>query len=811
MAGVVPEPGQGLPANPLHFALGLNLEALLEFLHAASGWIGLKDDDGRLWFPVRRGNVSDYWLKLHGGREYPWGFAVREGPTLLNSFPAWPTLGAIQIDNLLTCPIGTDSESRGHLAVANKSGGFNSHDAEVVQAVAHLMAKQLSTPAFANVGAASASVLPHQVFDRAEEGVFVTDDRGTLVYANSRWIEWTGFSPEELLQQRPPYSFWISHRHLGVLHSSGSLDTDDRLRLEAKGNLAVVPFRRADDSIFWCQLETTSTEWSGRRWVVAWLRQQPAAGKAKDASVPGAVLPGALLATVGERLPCAAVLSDHTGRVVWANAAAKQCGLLPRNTETGEAAGFLPGQFALSSAAALKRALCDSDRAEPERFGRLVLKQAADSLGKEWVAYWLSIPAAPGLPEGGCWFVFADDWDRLCLPDELAADWRRSISMPGGESLALLLRAGREVCWWNERWEKRTGLAAADLAGVPSELVLDWLFPQQADRQFIGDLLLQPPSRASAAQSVLQVLEPGGSRPCLCTFLAVDHHEQTPSHASEDLPADSTGSWLLLVGEPPMTAAGASPHLATTRYIRQFARGLSHLLNHYLTPPIGLSEMALERSDMPAEFVPWFEQILESCRQVAYLIGALQDLAIVELSEKVPESLCAIVQEVLAERTPAESICEVGLELPTDEATVLVDRRLVRVALRHLLSNAEQALLHCVQPRIIVRVRTEDEEVSCEIEDNGEGVATADWSAVFAPFYSTKGPFARDAAHAALPATGLGLTVSSHLVALHGGRLELRSSAGEGATATIYLPRAKQAVPPAPAGCDESGAAVASS
>jgi PAS domain S-box-containing protein len=411
MAGIVPEPGQGLPANPLYFALGLNLEALLEFLHAASGWIGLKDNDERLGFPIRRGNVSESWLKLHGGQEYPWGFAVREGPTLLNSLPAWPALGAIQIDNLLTCPIGADSESRGHVAVANKPGGFSSQDAAVVQAVAHLMARQLATPACANARGASSSDLPHQVFDRAEEGVFITDDRGTLVYANPRWIEWTGFPPEELLEQRPPYSFWISHRHLGALHSSGSLDPDGRLRMEAKGNPAVVPFRRADDSIFWCQLETTSAEWSGRRWVVAWLRQQSSASKAMDARVPEVVSPGALLATVAERLPCAAVLSDHTGRVVWANAAAKQCGLLPRSPERAEPGGFLPAQFALQSAAALKRALCDSDRSEPERFGRLVLKQAADSLEKEWVAYWLSIPAAPGFPEGGCWFVFADDWD----------------------------------------------------------------------------------------------------------------------------------------------------------------------------------------------------------------------------------------------------------------------------------------------------------------------------------------------------------------------------------------------------------------
>jgi signal transduction histidine kinase len=68
-----------------------------------------------------------------------------------------------------------------------------------------------------------------------------------------------------------------------------------------------------------------------------------------------------------------------------------------------------------------------------------------------------------------------------------------------------------------------------------------------------------------------------------------------------------------------------------------------------------------------------------------------------------------------------------------------------------------------------------------------------DWTAVLAPFYSTKGPFARDAAHAAQPGTGLGLTVCHHLLALHGGRLELHSNAGEGTCAVMYLPRSEPA------------------
>ena len=78
---------------------------------------------------------------------------------------------------------------------------------------------------------------------------------------------------------------------------------------------------------------------------------------------------------------------------------------------------------------------------------------------------------------------------------------------------------------------------------------------------------------------------------------------------------------------------------------------------------------------------------------------------------------------------------------------------------------------------------------SCEIQDTGAGLGVADWTVALAPFYSTKGPFARDPTQAGIEATGLGLTVSQHLVALHGGHLELRSLPGEGTIAKILLPR----------------------
>jgi signal transduction histidine kinase len=537
---------------------------------------------------------------------------------------------------------------------------------------------------------------------------------------------------------------------------------------------AVLPFRRRDESLFWCQVQTQRIDWLGKAWTMASL--QPAVAPQQVSRVAPVVAARASVTGLMECLPCAAVLTDRNGRILASNVVARESGLA--------AVPLFRAAFALPSAAVLEHLIRDGAQGE-QRFGRLVLTGSDENDGREWVAYWLLIPSGPALAQGGHLFVLAEDWETICPPDDLAAEWRRAVARPAADWVALLLRDGQETAWWDERWEKLTGLKAADLAGVPGEVVLDWLFPHQSDRDFVADLLHQPLTRAGGAQAMLHVLSAGGSRPLLCTFLPVARGARVP-------PTGQPDTWLLLIGEPqasPLSAADAAGPAA--RHVRQFARGLSHLLNHYLTTPIGVAEMALDRNDLPAPVVTWFGQILESCRHATYLVSALQDLAAVEVGETALESLAAVVREVLNERaTGTQRAYDLTASLPDQGMQVRVNPRMVRVVLRHLLNNAEQAIVNSPRRHIAVRVNSRAEGICCEIEDSGEGLSIADWTAALAPFYSTKGPFARDAVHAALPGTGLGLTVSQHLLALHGGRLVLDSRPGEGTTAVVILPHA---------------------
>ena len=271
MPGIVPQllenSGEGTGA------LGLALDALLEFTNAACGWVGVLGADQRLAFPIRRGLLPEAWLKFQRGEESPWGFAFREGPTLLNDLRPWPDCDPAPLKSLLSCPLQDGGTRCGHVVIANKASGFTSHDAAVIQGVAHVMGKLVGANSLREKGPPGLTALPPEALEHLDEGIFILDERGVLVFANAVWAKWTGFAPAELVGQRPPFAFWISHRHLAELGGTRSFaPAPDKTDVaSAVGARATLPFRRHDDSVFWCQVESRRLEWSGQRWLLAVL------------------------------------------------------------------------------------------------------------------------------------------------------------------------------------------------------------------------------------------------------------------------------------------------------------------------------------------------------------------------------------------------------------------------------------------------------------------------------------------------------------------------------------------------------------
>jgi PAS domain-containing protein len=136
--------------------------------------------------------------------------------------------------------------------------------------------------------------LLYQVLDHVQEGIFIVDPTGRLVFVNAAWANWTGYTTEELCNRHPPFPFWVSHTPLATLGGSApsfpSQNSGTRTAPAASVSGDAFPFRHRNHSLFWCQMETATAEIAGQTMTIAFLRRVPAAARGPRARPRGRIV-----------------------------------------------------------------------------------------------------------------------------------------------------------------------------------------------------------------------------------------------------------------------------------------------------------------------------------------------------------------------------------------------------------------------------------------------------------------------------------------------------------------------------------------
>ena len=127
------------------------------------------------------------------------------------------------------------------------------------------------------------------------------------------------------------------------------------------------------------------------------------------------------------------------------------------------------------------------------------------------------------------------------------------------------------------------------------------------------------------------------------------------------------------------------------------------------------------------------------------------------------------------------------------DARVLADPDRFTQVLVNLLSNA---LRHTSEGGVTVSAGTQGGVGQVTVQDTGEGIAAHDLPHVFERFYQSDTSRARNTDEDI--GTGIGLTVSRHLVEAMGGTLQASSEVGKGTLLTVNLPLAGQSEATAP-------------
>ena len=225
----------------------------------------------------------------------------------------------------------------------------------------------------------------------------------------------------------------------------------------------------------------------------------------------------------------------------------------------------------------------------------------------------------------------------------------------------------------------------------------------------------------------------------------------------------------------------------------ELAAGIAHEINN---PLGGLSNAVerLKRGDLDAEKRERYLDLLQSgLERIRRTVGQLlrftprsASLAPVNLREPVEDALALVRHRAQRQDVSMALHDELRAQPSGPEARVLGEAHELGQAVLNLLVNALDALEE-QRPlgggHIDVRLAQEGTEVHVEVRDDGPGVPEEHLPRIADLFYTTKAPG---------KGTGLGLGIVHQVAARHGGRVELRSSPGEGFCATLVLPIAAE-------------------
>ena len=232
----------------------------------------------------------------------------------------------------------------------------------------------------------------------------------------------------------------------------------------------------------------------------------------------------------------------------------------------------------------------------------------------------------------------------------------------------------------------------------------------------------------------------------------------------------------------------------------QMAAGLAHEVKNPLGAIKGAAQLLAEPSDgsrLDAASQEFVEIILEEVERLDRVVGSVLDYARPTKGNPAPQAINAVVKRTLQVLAPVQADgISVKTDLGQDLPSVRVDAEQLRQVLINLVGNATQAMSGQGCVTVTTKARHESRSnfphpviagdapwVEVVVQDEGPGIEPQVLKNLFVPFFTTKDH-----------GTGLGLAISQRMVEEMGGRIEVRSIRGAGASFSIVLPAALDAL-----------------
>ena len=231
----------------------------------------------------------------------------------------------------------------------------------------------------------------------------------------------------------------------------------------------------------------------------------------------------------------------------------------------------------------------------------------------------------------------------------------------------------------------------------------------------------------------------------------------------------------------------------------EFLANISHELRTPLNAIIGFAEILSSQifgALGDQRYVHYAADIRDSGEHLLNLINDVLDVSKIEFGKldlnEEPVDIAAVLESctrLMRDRAESAGL-ELRTELPEELPLLQGDARRLKQILLNLMSNAVK--FTPAGGEVVVRAALVPDGMTLAVTDTGIGIAASDLDTALRPFGQIDSRMARK-----YQGSGLGLPLTKSMIELHGGRLTLKSEAGRGTVATVWLPAARMIRMPA--------------
>jgi len=225
-----------------------------------------------------------------------------------------------------------------------------------------------------------------------------------------------------------------------------------------------------------------------------------------------------------------------------------------------------------------------------------------------------------------------------------------------------------------------------------------------------------------------------------------------------------------------------------SKHKSQFLANMSHELRTPLNAILGYAELVLDGiyGDAPEKMRNVLERIQTNGKHLLGLINDVLDLSKIEAGQLVLSlndySIKDMMQGVYVAVEPLAGNKKLNfkLEVSPDLPPARGDERRLSQVLLNLVGNA---IKFTDTGEVAIKASTANGSYTVAVRDTGPGIAEADQAKIFEEFQQSESTHTK-----AKGGTGLGLAIAKRIVEMHGGRLWVESTLGNGATFFFTVP-----------------------